>query len=137
MDKGLLIVIAAGIAFGYFALSQFNIASENDDSEWSGPASKKNPYEQYYKKDVLGDRVLDVNALPLDRAKAVWRAVPIKDDILALLPDFDTAKTEAGNRIVKGTFRNYVLKKIEELQGKFLVGEVTLDEAKRRLSELK
>jgi hypothetical protein len=81
--------------------------------------------------------VLDVNALPLDRAKAVWRAVPIKDDILALLPDFDTAKTEAGNRIVKGTFRNYVLKKIEEIKGKFLVGEVTLDEAKRRLSELK
>jgi len=134
MERGLLVIVAVGAIFGYFALDMFRTASIDEDSQWNGAVEDK--YAQYYSKDVLGDRVLDLNALPLPKAKNVWRQMPIGDEIASLLPDFDTAKTEASNLVAQGKFRDYLLKTIETLKGKFLVGDIGLDAAKKQIKEL-
>ncbi len=134
MERGLLVIVAIGVIFGYFALDMFRTASTDEDPQWNGAMQEK--YAQYYSKDVLGDRVLDLNALPLAKAKEIWRQMPVGKEIASVLPDFDTAKTEAANQVAKGAFRDHLLKTIEELKGRFLVGDIELEAAKKQIREL-
>ena len=136
MDRGILVIFAIGAAFIYFALSMFNISSSTDDAKWSG-SGRKSPSAQYYKKDVLGDEVLDLSSVPLAQAKTIWAASPTKERIVSKLPDFSLAKAEAGNAVSDGKFKQYLLKYLDELEGKYLGGEISADQAKEALSTLK
>jgi len=136
MDRGILVIFAIGAAFIYFALSMFNISSSTDDAKWSGN-EEKSPSAQYYKKDVLGDDVLDLSSVSLTQAKTIWATTPTKDDIVNKIPDFSMAKAEAGNAISDGKFKQYLLKYLDELEGKYLGGEISADQAKEALSTLK
>jgi len=134
MERGLLVIVAVGVIFGYFALNMFRTAATDETPQWNGVAEDK--YAQYYTKDVLGDRVLDLNALPLEQAKTIWRQMPTGKELTMLLPDFDTVRTEAANELAEGPFRDYLLKKIDTLKSKFLVGDITIDEAKKQIEQL-
>jgi len=136
MDKGILVIFAIGAAFIYFALSMFNISSSTDDKKWAGE-NEKAPYAQYYKKDAIGDNVLDFSSISLTKAKAIWPTTPTKERIVSKLPNFDLAKEEAGNAISDGAFKQYLLKYLDELDGKYLGGEISADQAKEKLSTLK
>ena len=134
MERGLLVIVAIGAIFGYFALNMFRTAATDETPQWNGVAEDK--YAQYYTKDVLGDRVLDVNALPLEKAREIWRQMAVGRELTTLLPDFDTVRTEAANRLAEGAFRDYLLKRIDTLKSKFLVGDITVDEAKKQIEQL-
>jgi len=136
MDKGILIIFAIGAAFIYFAMSMFQVSDSTDDSKWSD-SSRDKPYVKYYKEDVLGDKVLDLSGLPLAQAKTIWSTTPTKDKIAEKLPDFSLAKAEARNALAKGEFKQYLLHYLDNLEGKYLGGEVTADQAKEALSTLK
>ena len=134
MERGLLVIVAIGAIFGYFALNMFRTAATDETPQWTGAVEDK--YAQYYTKDVLGDRVLDLNALPLEKARETWRQMPVGKELTALLPDFDTVRTEAANRLAEGAFRDYLLKRIDTLKSKFLVGDITVDEAQKQIEQL-
>jgi len=136
MDRGILVIFAIGAAFIYFAVNMTNISSSPEDSKWAG-VNEKAPYAQYYKQDVLGDDVLDFSSVPLAKAKAIWPTTPTKERIVSKLPNFDLAKAEAGNAISDGAFKQYLLKYLDELEGKYLGGEISADQAKEKLSTLK
>ena len=132
MDKGILVIVAIGIAIVYFATNFSGDKPVDGDVSWS-VSDKQHPYDPYYEKDVLGDQVLNLTPLSLERAKALWKTTPTAKRIAAVLPDFDLAITEAGNKIVKGDFKQFILDYLEELKGRYLAGQINGDGAKKAL----
>ncbi len=136
MDRSILIIFAIGAAFIYFAMSMFAVSSGKEDAKWSVD-DRNAPYAQYYKKDVLGDPVLDLSEVSLAQAKTIWSTTPTKDRIVGKLPDFSLAKSEADLTIVNGEFKQYLLKYLSHLEEKYIGGEITADQARNKLSTLK
>ena len=136
IDKGILVIFAIGAAFIYFALNMFNMSSNSTSQEWS-PRVENAPYARYYKKDVLGNDVLDLSSLPLEKAKKVWPTTPTKEHIADEFPDFSLAKAEVKNLIHDGEFKQFLLRYLEKLEGKYFGGELSLEQVKAALSTLK
>ena len=136
MLKGMMVIAAIGAAFIYFSINMYNTAADEDQrTEWAG--NPEGRYSQYYRKDITGDPVLDLNDLSMDRALAIWREVGTLQSILMVLPDFETAKTEAANQVAEGAFRTKVIETLTRLQEKFLTGDITLEQARTQLTTLK
>ncbi len=53
-----------------------------------------------------------------------------------MLPNFELAKAEIGNSIVDGAFKAYLLKYLENVEGRFLVGELNKAKAQKALLTL-
>jgi len=137
MDKGILIIFAIGAAFIYFALSLFQISSDGDVARVSSYGGPEAPYARYYKKDVLGDSVLDFSGLTLDQAKTIWPETPTQSRIADKLPDFSLARAEARNALKESDFKHYLLKFLDDLEGRYLGGEIDVDQARAALKTLK
>jgi len=131
MDKGLFIIIAIGAAIVYFATNFSGDTPVDSDITWSN--TQKDHSLPYYEEDVLGNNVLNFSSIPLTQAKSIWPSTPTAKKIAATLPDFDLARLQAENGIVKGAFRQYVLKYLDKLEGKFIVGEIRSDQAQKAL----
>ena len=131
MDKGLLIIIAIGVGIVYFATHFSGDTPVDSDITWSNTQTDHSL--PYYKKDLLGNRVLNFSSIPLAEAKNIWPSTPTAQKIAATLPDFDLARLQTENGIVKGAFRQYVLKYLDKLEGKFIVGEIRSDQARKAL----
>jgi len=136
MDKGLIIMVAVGAVFAYFAIGLFNTSSSQDDSRWL-PDSEKNIYEEYYKKDNLGDKVLNLNSLEMTKAKSIWSKTKDARKLADDIPDFDMAKSEADILLEEGNFKTFLLQYIEKLRGRYLAGEIDSDKAKELIKTLK
>jgi hypothetical protein len=132
MEKGLLVIVAIGIAIVYFATNFSGDKPVDGDISWSID-KKKHAYDQYYEKDALGDLVLNLSSVSRDRAKKIWPTTPTGKKIASLLPDFALARMEVSNRVVKGAFREYVLEYLENLEGRYLAGEINGDRAQKAL----
>ncbi len=137
MEKGLLVIIAVGAVFGYFALSLFNTSSSADDSKWTSASGKSDKYSAYYKKDSIGDMVLSLDSIPLDKAKSIWASTPTGAKIVEMIPDFEAAQNEIDLSVADGEFKNYLLKYMQDLQERFLTGDVDGDRAKKLFKTLK
>jgi hypothetical protein len=132
MDKGLLLILAIGIAIVYFATSFSGDKPIDEDISWS-VSEKKHTYDRYYEKDALGDRVLNLSSVSRDQAKKIWPTTPTGKKIASLLPDFALARTEVSNNVVKGAFQVYLLEYLDNLEERFLAGEINGDRAQRAL----
>jgi len=135
VDKGIIVIIAVGVAFVYFATGMFKTSDSQDDTKWAYSAPEKT-YKNYYVKDALGDNVLNFNSLSLDQSKIMWSSTPEMKKVIDDLPDFELAKADAGNALVDGEFRTYLLGYIAELGRKYLAGQTNLMEAKQSLRDL-
>ena len=132
MDKGLLVIVAIGIAIVYFATNFSGDKPVDGDISWSVD-EKTHAYDRYYEKDALGDRVLNLSSVSRDQAKTIWPTTPTGKKIASLLPDFALARTEVSNNVVKGAFREYLLEYLDNLEGRYLAGEINGDRAQRAL----
>jgi hypothetical protein len=137
MEKGLLVIIAVGALFGYFALSLFNTSSSTDDSKWTSASGERDAYSAYYKKDSIGDMVLNMDSVSLDKAKSLWGSTPTGAKISEMIPDFEAARNEIDFSVADGNFKNYLLKYLRDLQEEFLTGAVDSDKAKKLFKTLK
>ncbi len=136
MDKGLLIIAAIGIAIIYYATNFAGEKPAEGKTSWS-IEGKKHRYDPYYEKDVLGDQVLNLNTLTREKAKAIWKITPTAKRIAKAIPDFDLAIAEARNKVVKGTFKQYLLAYMENLKSRYLAGEINDEQAQKLLIELR
>ncbi len=135
MDKGLIIMVAVGAAFIYFATGLFNTSSSDDDTQWASDSTKK-IYENYYQKDSLGDNVLNLNSLDTTKAKTIWAATPAMEQIVKAVPDFELARAKADNLLADGPFKTYLLNYIDKLKGRYLTGEIDSEKAQMLLKTL-
>lgn len=137
MFKGMMILLAVGAAFLYAVLflvnkSGVDVSRDIDTAGYSGEIEGK----EYYATDVLGEPILVLKNVPLEKAKRIWRQSPLRQEMLALFPDFKAIHTFAENRLRPSPFREYLVQNIEKISEDFLAGLIDADQAKERLSSL-
>ena len=133
MWKGLLVLGLIGLAFTYFV---FNFVGEVEQDDGGAYASQELKGKAYYTEDILGDPLLNLQGLSMKSAREIWRASPMREEMLEKFPDFEEIKTYLGNRLAPSPFREYLLKKVDDIEGDYLGGAIGAESAKSRLESL-
>jgi len=136
MDKGLLVIVAIGVAIIYFATNFSGDKPADNDISWS-VSNKNDKLSPYYEEDVLGNRVLNLSKVSLDQAKSIWISTPTAQKISSIVPDFDLARIEIENNVVEGAFRQYLLQFLEKIEGRFQSGKIQSDQAQKSILNLR
>jgi len=137
MYKGLLLLLAVGIAFAYFVFHFVgSVESDDPDSYTSKNEQKAKEWAQYYKKDALGEPVLIFGNTPVQKADQVWKESSLRKEMLENFPDFEAIRQFVHDRLEPSAFRKYLLEKIDDIESDYMGGRIDSEEAKSRLSDL-
>ena len=137
MDKSLFIFILIGVGFLYFITNFVGDIQEEDDRYQNTEYQAKHKYDKYYTTDSIGQEILDLtNASPAEQVEA-WNESRLKEEFLALYPDFSEMKHYVKDRIRGDAVKQKLLTHIDEVEGKFFSGEIDSEQAKRLLSTLR
>jgi hypothetical protein len=137
MFKGFLMLVAVGAIFAYLV---FNFVSdiERDDPDTliSKDEKKAREFAKYYKKDAIGELILDFHGTTLEKAKEVWKESPIRKEILENFPEFEIMRELIRQRLRESRFREYLLKRFDEVESEYFSGEIDSEKAKKLLTDL-
>ncbi|WP_457607370.1 hypothetical protein [Nitratifractor sp.] len=137
MWKGLLILFGVGVAFAYFVFNFVGDVERSDpDSAVSKDERKAKAWAKYYTEDALGQQVLNFGNTPIKVAREVWSESPVRRGMLDEFPDFEGMRFFVNDRIKPSPFRDYLLKKIDDIESAYLGGEIDADKAKELLTKL-
>ena len=123
-------MIVAGIGFMYLVTDLVSEAESTTPGLENSQSRKAREYQKYYSVDVNGDNVLNLTGLPLSKAKDVWRMSIIREKVLSTFPDFDSMKHVAKEQLQESEFKTYFLRKLWEIEGKYLDGGIGLDQTR-------
>ena len=123
-------MIAAGVAFFYMVVDLVNEAESTTPGLQNSQSRKAREYEKYYKTDINGDDILSLIGVSLIKAKSVWRESPLKYNILSYFPDFDMMNQMIENQIQESQFKTFLVHKFKKIEGDYLDGAITLDQAR-------
>jgi len=137
MDKGLLIFVAVGIGFLYFITNFIGEIQEEDDRYQNQEYQEKHKYDQYHTVDSIGREILDLTGADDITQMAAWKESRLKQEFLALFPDFDEMKKFAKERIRGKVLETKLFHKINEVEGSYFSGTMNGEQAKRELGMLK
>jgi len=85
---------------------------------------------------IYGGETLSFNNLSLKKKKLLWNSSSVKVEMLELFPDFMEMKTFIEENIEDdGTFKNDLLKKIDDVEFKYIGGSMNTQSAKSALSK--
>jgi hypothetical protein len=134
MDKGLLFFIIIGAGLSFLLINFIN--GLQDEVNHHEKSQKPNPYEQYQSIDSIGESIIDVTGADTKTQLAAWNASPLKVDFLNHFPNFYMMKEFAQERVSGDILQSKLIKKIDEVENKFIGGELSGEEAKKSLSSL-
>ena len=137
MNKGIIIMILAGMGFMYMVTNLVDKAESTTPGLENSQSRKAKEYAYYYKKDVNGDDMLNFASTPLSKAKEVWSESTVKYRVLGHFPDFDTMRHVADNQLNKSEFKTFLLKRMREIEGSYLDGVLNLDQAKKAFEDIR
>jgi len=137
MDKTLLIFIAVGLGFLYFITSFVGEIQEADDRYQNQEYRQKHKYDQYQSVDSIGQEILELTEADAPTQIAAWKESRLKQDFLALFPDFDAMKKFAKERTRGDALQDKLLKTIDDVEGKYFSGTINAEQAKHALDLLK
>ncbi len=129
-------MIIAGIGFMYLVTDLVSEAESTTPGLENSQSRKAREYAKYYSVDINGDDVLNLAGIPLPKAKSVWRESIIREKLLGYFPDFDTMKQVAKDQLQDSAFKTYFLKKLWEIEGKYIDGGIGLDQARSAIESL-
>jgi len=137
MDKTFMVFVAIGIGFLYFVTNFVGDIQEEDENYRNKSYVKEHQYDQYMGVDSVGRNVL--NLLSADDATqvAAWNDTSLKDEYMALFPDFSFMKTFINERVKGESLKKKLLKQLSTVEDKFFSGTITAEQAKHELSSLK
>jgi len=137
MFKGIVILAIVGGLFAYFV---FNFVGqiEGDDAatQFSADSKKAKEFAKYYKKDAAGYPILALGETPIAKAREVWKESPVMKKVLDLFPKFEQMREEINIQVDESPFRQYLLKKLDDVQSQYLGGVIDSDKAKEMLQNL-
>jgi len=85
-----------------------------------------------------GEELLILNGVSENKKILMWQNSPIKKEIIEYFPNMQKIYNEIENRVVDdGEFKERLLEYIDYIQGEFLSGNITQQELKKSLLELK
>jgi len=137
MLKGFIILMVVGLGFAYFVFNFVGDVERSDsDSYVSKNEKQAKEWAKYYKKDVLGQPVLDLKGAPMKTAKKVWAQSQLREEMLENFPDFEGMRQFVNDRLLPSPFRDYLLQKIEQVESDYLAGSVDSEKARAILTNL-
>jgi len=84
--------------------------------------------------DVNGKEILQLQAFSMEKKKKIWNNSTLKDDILALFPNFSEINYCINNQIEDdGLFKEKLLNHIDSIREKYIGGSLSVGEAKANL----
>ena len=137
MNKGILLMIAAGIGFMYMVTNFVSQAESTTPGLADKQTLKEKEYAQFYEKDINGDDVLNFSGAPLSKAIEVWNASTVKMRTLSYFPDFDNMRQIVESQLQDSAFKEYLLSYCKRVERKYLDGTMSLDQAKAACSRIK
>ena len=137
MDKSFLVFIVIGIGFLYFITSFVGDIQEDDEKYRNNAYVQEHRYDKYQKVDSVGRNILDLLGTNTGTQVAAWNETALKDEYIALFPDFGEMKNFVKERIKGDALSAKLLKKTSTVEDKFFSGAITAEEAKQELSVLK
>lgn len=137
MDKSFLVFIVIGIGFLYFITSFVGDIQEDDEKYRNNAYVQEHRYDKYQKVDSVGRNILNLLGTNTGTQVAAWNETALKDEYIALFPDFGEMKNFVKERIKGDALSAKLLKKTSTVEDKFFSGAITAEEAKQELSVLK
>jgi len=132
-----MIFIAIGLGFLYFVTSFVGDIQAEDDTFANNDYKKEHKYDAYKTVDNIGQDILDVTDADVKTQLGAWNKSLLKDEFLELFPNFTEMKSFIDDR-VRGEILSTKLKAlVTDTESKFLSGEITEEQAKRKLDSLK
>ena len=84
--------------------------------------------------DVNGKEILQLQAISMEEKKKIWNNSTLKDDILALFPNFSEINYCINNQIEDdGLFKEELLNHIDSIREKYIGGSLSVGQAKASL----
>jgi hypothetical protein len=137
MNKGIIVMILAGMGFMYLVTDLVGEAESTTPGLENSQSRKAKEYARYYKKDINGDDMLSLAGVPLPKAKAVWSESTVKYRVLGYFPDFDTMKQIAASQIDESEFKTFLLAQMKKIEGEYLDGVRNLDQTKKAMEDIR
>jgi hypothetical protein len=140
MDKTFLVYVLFGMAFLYVINTFLHDVTVSDDVQTcttNVTLSEKEELARYIRHDETGAKILDVSTASADIQEKAWEHLSFKNELVDLFPDFDTMKLFIKNRVIGEPLRSRILKRIDQVEDKFLSGEISAEKAKDMLLRLK
>ncbi len=133
MDKSLLVFIAIGVGFLYFITSFVGDIQEEDDKYQNIEYQQKHMYDEYQSVDSIGRKILDLTGVDAVTQMAAWKKSGLKEEFLALFPDFSEMKKFVKERTRGDALQAELFKSVDEVEGKYFSGTMNAEQAKRAL----
>ncbi len=136
MDKSLIVIVAVGLAFMYFVINLVGNLEDSDPRLQNSQSVKVKEYEKYYKEDSNGEIMLDFSSVSVEKGKQVWIESTLSKKIIKHFPDFDIMSEMAKNQLTDSEFKTFFLKKLNSIEGEYMGGKKSSDQAKDAIMKL-
>ena len=137
MDKSLMIFIVIGIGFLYFVTTFVGDIQAEDEAYRNDDYNQERKYDQYQAIDSIGQDILDLTGADAKTQLEAWNSSLLKDEFLALFPNFSEMKNFVNDRIRGKILQDKLTATVNKIEDKFFSGTMGAEEAKRELSSLK
>ncbi len=137
MSRNMIIIAGVGAGF-FYLITNFVGTVQQDDVRYQNEAYKvDHQFDQYQSTDSIGRKILYFTGDHPDQEMAAWNRSSLKQEFLEIFPDFKYLKLFVKERTRGEHFQQRHLRNIEEVEGEFLSGEITAEQAKRKIDLLK
>jgi len=137
MDKSLLIFILFGVGALYLLTNFIGDIQAEDDTHSNNGYKVEQKYEQYQKVDSIGRPILVVDNADEKIQVAAWNASTVKVEFLEFFPNYTEMKTFVKERVRGNALQKKLIRTIDDVEGKFFSGSMSVEQAKRALDPLK
>ncbi len=137
MDKTFLAFLAVGIGFLYFVTTFVGDIQKEDEAYRNKGYEQEHKYDAYTGVDSVGRNVLNLLGVDANTQVAAWNDSKLKEEFLALFPDFDEMKKFVRERINGDALKAKLQAQIGSVEDKFFSGTMSAEQAKQALGSLK
>lgn len=136
MDKSLMIFVAVGIGFLYLLTDFIGNIQEEDENLQSTEYKEKHKLDGFKRYDSIGRKILDVRGEPDFVQVEAWnKATEFRKEFLEIFPDFTEMRFFVKERLRGEEVQAKLLKKIYKIEGDFLSGSISSEDAKDKFRE--
>ncbi|MFK5975618.1 MAG: hypothetical protein QM493_03825 [Sulfurovum sp.] len=137
MDKSFMVFMAIGVGGLYYVTSAVQNIQEGDPSVQSEEYKQKHKFDEYQTVDSIGQDILDVTDITLSEQIEAWNSSILKEDFLALFPDFEEMKLFIEERVRGDEVKTHINSAIEKIESDFFSGKINAESAQRKLGKIK
>jgi len=137
MDKSLFVYILIGLVFAYLITNFIGGIQEEDERYRNNAYNEKHRYSKYQEVDSVGRPVLNLIGVDAKIQIGAWNSSTLKDEYMNEFPDFSAMKAFIKERIKGDVLKAKIRKNIDDVEGKYLSGTMSADQAKQALDSIK